>query len=76
MAKRPDGFDWTVTPDGEVRISHHGRHATRLRGSRAADFLDDVELGDPQELMARVTGNYKHGNERAARDHPRNRGRR
>jgi hypothetical protein len=22
--------------------------------------------------MARLTGNYKHGNERTARDHPRN----
>jgi len=25
--------------------------------------------------MARLTGNYKHGNERLGKDHPRNRGR-
>ncbi|MEO7269847.1 MAG: hypothetical protein ABIW49_11640 [Knoellia sp.] len=44
-----------------------------LRGRKAADFLEDVEAGDDQELMARVTGNYKHGNERTAKNHPRNR---
>ena len=27
----------------------------------------------PQPLMARITGNYKHGNERLAGEHPRNR---
>lgn len=58
---------------GEVVISHHGRVATTLRGRRAADFLEDVEDEDAQELMARLTGNYRHGNERRARNHPRNR---
>ena len=48
-------------------ITHHGRPATTLRGRRAADFLQDVESGDPQELMARLTGNYKRGNERPDR---------
>ena len=71
---RPEGFDYE-TRGGEVVITHHGRRATVLRGAAAARFLADVEDDDPQELMARVTGNYKHGNERQARDHPRNRGR-
>jgi hypothetical protein len=44
-----------------------------LRGGAAARFLSDVEGGDPQELMARVTGNYRHGNERTAKQHPRTR---
>ena len=57
----------------DVVISHHGRAVTTLRGARAAAFLEDVELGDDQELMARVTGNYRRGNERQARNHPRNR---
>lgn len=47
-----------------------------LRGRKAAEFEDAVERGDDQELMARVTGNYKRGNERVARNHPRNAGRR
>jgi hypothetical protein len=46
-----------------------------LRGQAAARFLDEVERGDDQELMARVTGNYRRGNERTAKQHPRNAGR-
>ncbi|MBA3522987.1 MAG: hypothetical protein H0T85_00200 [Geodermatophilaceae bacterium] len=74
MAHRPGGFEYELVGD-EVVISHHGRRATTLRGAAADDFLADVEDDDGQELMARVTGNYKHGNERTARDHPRNSGR-
>lgn len=71
----PEGFDYTIRRD-QVVIRHHGHVATILRGSRARAFLDDVEAGDPQELMARLTGNYRRGNERVARNHPRNRGNR
>ena len=68
---RPEGFDYAERGT-EVVITHRGSSATVLRGRRAADFLVDVERQDPQELMARVTGNYRRGNERTARDHPRN----
>lgn len=69
----PNGFSWTRRKNGEIIIEHHGRRAAVLRGRKADDFLDDVSLGDDQELMARTTGNYKHGNERESRNHPRNR---
>lgn len=68
-----DGFDWTRRKNGDVVITHHGRPATVLRGARADRFVDDVAGADDQELMARVTGNYKRGNERSATRHPRNR---
>ncbi|MFN3866692.1 MAG: hypothetical protein ACK4MD_08280 [Demequina sp.] len=68
----PQGFAYAVRGD-DVVITHHGRHATTLRGRRAAQFLADVSHGDPQALMARLTGNYRRGNERVARQHPRNR---
>ncbi|MGD9958952.1 hypothetical protein [Nocardioides sp.] len=68
------GFDYEIAPSGEVVITHHGRRATTLRGERAAEFLAEVE-DDPQGVMARWTGNYKRGNERTARQHPRNQGR-
>jgi len=55
-----------------VRITHHAKPATVLRGPRAAEFLAEVD-NDPQEVMARWTGNYKRGNERTAKNHPRNR---
>ena len=70
----PEGFAFTTRGD-EVRITHHGRPATTLRGRAAAEFLDEVERGDAQLLMARVTGSYRRGNERLARAHPRNAGR-
>lgn len=67
----PHGFDYASRPDGTVRITHHGKPATVLRGARAAEFLAEVD-DDPQEVMARWTGNYKRGNERMGKNHPRN----
>jgi hypothetical protein len=68
----PDGFSYKVRAS-QVVISHHGLRAGILRGAAAARFLRDVERGEPQQLMARVTGNYKRGNERMSESHPRNR---
>jgi hypothetical protein len=45
---------------------------TAVRGGRVAAFLAEVEQDDPQEVMARWTGQYRHGNERNAKNHPRN----
>jgi hypothetical protein len=66
-----NGFDYEVVRTGEVVITHHGKRATVLRGGRAQEFLAEVD-DDPQQVMARWTGNYKRGNERMARNHPRN----
>ncbi len=71
MAGLPTGFEFDVT-EGGVVIRHHGRKATTLRGAAADQFLADADRGDSQELMARVTGSYKRGNERVAKSHPRN----
>jgi hypothetical protein len=67
----PDGLDdrafaWARQGD-EVRIAHRSRPATVLRGDAAARFLArvaDVDEDGAQRLMARVTGNFKRGNER------------
>jgi len=71
----PEGFEYEVRRSGEVRVTHAGQLAATLRGPTAERFLDDVEREDPQQVMARVTGNYRRGTERTARQHPRNRGR-
>ncbi|MEO7130259.1 MAG: hypothetical protein ABIZ07_02655 [Dermatophilaceae bacterium] len=70
MAKQPSGFAFRMI-GVDIVISHNGHRATTLRGAAADQFIADVEDGNPQHLMARLTGNYKHGNERAARNHPR-----
>jgi hypothetical protein len=67
------GFEYRVRKDGDVVIHRHGRQVTVLRGQAATRFLADVERRDPQEVMAKATGNYRRGNERAAGEHPRNR---
>ena len=72
---RAEGFTFLIRKSGEVQVRHHGNLATTLRGDRAADFLDAMDGLDhagQQDEMARVTGNYKRGNERLARHHPRN----
>lgn len=68
----PTGFEYRVNGTSEVTVTHHGVIAARLRGEVATKFLRDVENGDAQQVMARITGNYRRGNERSARRHPRN----
>lgn len=61
----PTGFEYTVRKQGDVMITHYGREAAVLRGRQAEKFLSQVARRDAQHLMARVTGNYKRGNERS-----------
>lgn len=61
---QPQGFSFERRKSGEVVIRHHGRVGATLRGQKATRFLEAVSRGDDQELMARLTGNYKRGNER------------
>lgn len=70
------GFSVRRRKNGDVEVLHHGRVASTLRGNEAADFLADLQSSSPadaQQAMARLTGNYKRGNERLASQHPRNR---
>ncbi|HPH96462.1 MAG TPA: hypothetical protein PKW33_19365 [Anaerolineaceae bacterium] len=60
-------FDFRVAKDGQVWISWQGRVVTTLKGSAAQKFLrqvDGLEGSALQLVMARVTGHFKHGNER------------
>lgn len=64
-----EGFDWSRRKNGDVVITHHGRAATVLRGRAAERLLADLagaEDAAVQQRLARVTGNYRRGNERAA----------
>lgn len=71
----PSGFSYKTRGDGTVIILHRGRAAATLRGGRAAKFLAEVDTDDDQLTMARWTGAYKIGNERTAKNHPRNQSR-
>jgi hypothetical protein len=70
------GFSYRQRKTGVVELLRHRRLASILRGAAAQDFLAKVESSDPpaaQRLMAKLTGNYKRGNERRAYSHSRNR---
>lgn len=61
------GFTFSINKDGAVRISRDGRQITILRKQAAQRFVNKVQNLDEsgqQQLMARVTGHYRHGNER------------
>ncbi|MBS1879152.1 MAG: hypothetical protein JST31_06540 [Actinobacteria bacterium] len=66
----PSGFRYEIE-GATVAIYHRGRRATVLRGRDAERFLAVVAGADEQQLMARVTGNYRRGNERAGKRSPR-----
>ena len=68
-------FDFQIAKNGNVRIYHWKRLATTLRAKKSAEFIKKVEklsFEQQQQLMARLTGNYKRGNERQAKKHPKN----
>ncbi len=63
------GFSYRTSGQREVRIFRAGREVTVLRHEAASRFLGKAEGATPealQQLCARVTGNYKRGNEGTA----------
>lgn len=63
-------FSYRSSKDGRVFIAYRGKTVTTLSGGAAERFLAGVAQVDDrgaQLLMARLTGNFKRGNERAGR---------
>jgi hypothetical protein len=56
-----------ITSGGKVLISWQGRVVTTVAGSNARKLIEQLDRSDRREmqhLLARATGNFKHGNER------------
>ena len=61
------GFTFLATKKGDVLIYRDGKRIVMLAGKEALKFLngiDDCSFGEQQQRLARVTGNYKRGNEK------------
>ena len=61
------GFTYRITKDGKVFISYHGKQVTILSGDKAEAFIKrvaDADEAGAQLVMAKVTGNFKRGNEK------------
>jgi len=66
------GFSFSVSKNGNLEIMHHGKLATRFskkKGVRLAVQLEESQFYEQQQLMARLTGNYKRGNEHVSKSH-------
>lgn len=60
-------FTFRAIKDGKVFIYWHGKQIMILKGKAADKFTESISKMNPAEaqlLMARVTGHFKHGNER------------
>jgi hypothetical protein len=63
------GFSY-LSSANNVQIRRDNLTVTTLRGKAALEFVAKIvnlDLPQQQQLMARVTGNYKRGNEKAAK---------
>ncbi len=69
------GFVHAVAKNGTVLIRREGQLVTSLRGAKATAFLKKIDALDffgQQHWMARMTGNYKRGNEKLSKNHLKN----
>jgi hypothetical protein len=60
-------FSWKASQAGLVFLEYLGRPVKILRGTQARKFLGRIEQLEDQGaqlLIARLTGNFKRGNER------------
>lgn len=65
-----DAFSYREIGGDRVQISRWGKVVTTLTGNNAVRFLSKVESADADAaalLMAKATGKFKFGNERAAK---------
>lgn len=64
------GFRFAENKAGDMDIWHHGKLVTHFKASRAQKVfiqLDAKSFFQQQLLLARLTGNYKRGNEKLSK---------
>ncbi|RSD28969.1 hypothetical protein [Mesobacillus subterraneus] len=61
-------FNFRVTKDNTIFLDFNGRQVKILKGSDAEKFLERINAAEntaeQQLIMAKITGNFKRGNER------------
>ncbi|WP_070965418.1 hypothetical protein [Vibrio sonorensis] len=63
------GFSYRIQ-DGRCVILRDSQTVTVLKGTKALTFANDMQelnFEEQQQVMARMTGNYKRGNEKDAK---------
>ncbi|MCZ8542007.1 hypothetical protein MKY29_13810 [Psychrobacillus sp. FSL K6-2365] len=61
-------FSYKISKDNTVFIEFHGKRVKILKGKEVEKFLKRIELAgndkEVQLILAKITGNFKRGNER------------
>ena len=60
-------FSYRISKEGKAFISWHGKQIMALKDKQAKNFMAKIanlEHKEAQLVMAKITGNFKHGNER------------
>jgi hypothetical protein len=60
-------FSYRAAKDGRIIFYWHGKPVKSVAGAEAQKFLQRIaglESKDAQLVMAKATGNFRHGNER------------
>ncbi len=63
-------FTYKIRKDNKVFIYYYGRQVMIVTQQRAQQLIEDLEFADAEEeqyLLARITGNFKRGNERESK---------
>ncbi|PPA71012.1 hypothetical protein [Jeotgalibacillus proteolyticus] len=65
-------FSYGVTKHHTIFIDYEGKQVKQLKGKDAEKLLSKIEMAQDEKavqlLLAKITGNFKRGNERSARN--------
>lgn len=62
-----ESFSYKITKDNKVFLYWHGKQVNMLRNKESERFITKVKNVDTKEaqlIMAKLTGNFKRGNEK------------
>jgi len=63
-------FTYRISKDNKVFISYEGKQVVTLSGKKAEKFIVEIDRAvgkETQLIMAKVTGNFKRGNEKTTK---------
>ncbi|MDQ0185316.1 hypothetical protein ACFOST_19730 [Cytobacillus kochii] len=69
---KEEPFSFQIMKNQSVVISYNHKVIKTINGKEAAKFINKMENeeGNIQLLLAKLTGNFKRGNERLSKEHP------
>ena len=67
-------FTYRVMKDEKIDIAWHGKSIMLLKGSSAKEIINKLNqaptIMEEQLVLAKITGNFKHGNEKNSKKTP------